>query len=588
VSPSADLHGAAWADFDNDGDQDLIVITGAGGGAGEAPYPKYLFVNQDGILRNEAKRFGIEEPLGRGRTPLWLDADNDGKLDVLFMSVPRPDGKAPSVLFRQTANGFENANSRFGFRDAPWSRFENLRHLLDNVIHLRWRRYTSSLSVENDRFAQLADLDGDGTLELIVYSQPSRVYSIGAIPMRDITNRIRFPDQSSVQDVVIEDFDGDGHNDIFLVRSRFGRWWSDVTSSRVVVQPDLLEVRGMLVPGNTYGDQTVQFRTEGDVTVHLSPPWTPENERTITSPRVRIGSSLQPAEQLSFTVSPQEAALAGSADVRADSRNEVFLTYDMASRNWVLGSSLQGIRHIDFIVKSSKPIDQVQVEGFQPTSGELPNVLLLRRGEQFVSHPLSGEAAVPTACHSAVAGDFDNDMDLDLYLVCAGAVENLPNRLYENDGKGNFTLVPDAGGASGSMIGRGDAVVTADYDGDGFLDLFVTNGAGLGPVSEGPHQLFRNRGNGNHWIEIDLEGVISNRDGIGASVELEAGGVVQRREQRGGMHGYAQNHQRIHFGLADNTKVGWLRVRWPSGLVQHITDVQADQLLRIREPAKAH
>src|SRR5215510_13014314 len=273
VSPSADLHGAAWAAFDNDGDQDLIVITGAGGGAGGTPYPKYLFVNQDGILRNEAKSFGIEEPLGRGRTPLWLDADNDGKLDVLFMSVPRPDGKAPSVVFRQTANGFENANSRFGFRDAPWSRFEHLRHLLDNLIHLRWRRYTSSLSVENDRFAQLADLDGDGTLELIVYSQPSRVYSIGATPMRDITNRILFPDQSSVQDVVIEDFDGDGHNDIFLVRSRFGRWWSDVTSSRVVVQPDLLEVRGMLVPGNTYGDQTVQFRTESDITVHLSLPW---------------------------------------------------------------------------------------------------------------------------------------------------------------------------------------------------------------------------------------------------------------------------------------------------------------------------
>jgi hypothetical protein len=584
VSPFADLHGAAWADFDNDGDQDLVVITGSGGGVSEAHYSKHLFVNQGGILRNEAKRFGIEYPLGRGRTPLWLDVDNDGKLDLLFMNVPRPDGRAPSVLFRQTANGFENANSELGFRDAPWSRLEKLRHLLDNIIHLRWRRSSSSLSVGIDRFAQLADLDGDGKLELIAYSQPTRVHSIGSMSMKDITNRLVFPDQTFVQDVVIDDFDGDGSNDMFLVRSRPGRWWSDVISPKPVVQTNPSEVKGIFVPGS---DKTVRLRTEGDITLQLYPPWMPENERAIESPKVRIGSSLQPAGQLSFTVAPQKAALTGWTDVAADSRDEVSLTYDATSRHWVLRSSLKNIWHLNFVVKSRNLIDQIHIEGFRPTTGELPNVLLLRRGQQFVSHTLLGEVAVPTACHSAVAGDFDNDMDLDLYLVCAGAIENIPNRLYENDAKGNFRMVPNAGGASGSMTGRGDAVVTADYDGDGFLDLFVTNGAGLEPFANGPHQLFRNRGNGNHWLEIELEGVISNRNGIGASVELEAGGVVQRREQRGGMHGYSQNHQRLHFGLAHNKKVDWIVVRWASGRVQRITDVQADQILRIREPADA-
>ena len=588
VSPVADLHGVAWADFDNDGDQDLVATTGGGGGAGEVHYPKYLFVNHDGILRNEAKSFGIEDPLGRGRTPLWLDVDNDGRLDVLFMNIPRPDGKAPSVLFRQTRNGFANANSAFGFRDAPWSRLEQWRHLLDNLLHLRWRRHTSSLRVGNDRFAQLADLDGNGTLELIVFSQPSRVYSIGATSMRDITNRISFPNQTFVQDVVIEDFDGDGHNDMFLVRSQPGRWWSESISPSPVIQVDPLQVKGLLVPSNKHGAKSVQLRTEGELTLHLYPPWVPETERAIRSLRVWIGSALQPAGQLSFTVTPQEAALTEATDVAADRRNGVSITYDTASRHWVLHSPSEGDQPVMFVAQSSIPIDQVRIEGLQPTSGELPNVLLLRRGEQFVSHPWLGEVTVPTACHSAVAGDFDNDMDLDLYLVCAGAVENLPNRLYENDGKGNFRLVPDAGGASGSMIGRGDAVVTADYDGNGFLDLFVTNGAGLEPFANGPHQLYRNLGNGNHWLEIDLEGVRSNRDGIGARVEVAAGGVVQQRTQGGGMHGYAQNHQRLHFGLAENKKVDWLSVHWPSGRVQRLTDVQADQILRIQEPTGMH
>jgi hypothetical protein len=551
------------------------------------PYPKHLFVNHDGVLRNEAKSFGIEDPLGRGRTPLWLDVDNDGRLDVLFMNIPRPGGKAPSVLFRQTRNGFENANAEFGFRDAPWARRERLRHLLDNLIHLRWWRHMSYLNVGNDRFAQLADLDGNGTLELIVFSQSSRIYSIGATSLRDITNRLSFPDQRFVQDVVIEDFDGDGHNDIFLVRSRPGRWWSDSVSPSPVIQVDPLHIKGMLVPGTKAGAKSVQLRTEGELTLHLYPLWVPETERAIRSLRVWIGSTLQPAGQLLFTVTPPEAALTGAADVAADSLNTVSITYDTASRHWVLHGPSEGNQPVMFVVQSSIPIDQVRIEGFQPISGELPNVLLLQRGREFVSHPLLGEAAVPTACHSAVAGDFDNDMDLDLYLVCAGVVENLPNRLYENDGKGNFRMVPDAGGASGSMIGRGDAVVTADYDGNGFLDLFVTNGAGLGPFANGPHQLFRNLGNGNHWLEIDLEGVVSNRDGIGARVELEAGSVVQRRTQGGGMHGYGQNHQRLHFGLADNTKVDWLSVRWPSGRVQRLTDVQADRILRLREPADA-
>ena len=76
-------------------------------------------------------------------------------------------------------------------------------------------------------------------------------------------------------------------------------------------------------------------------------------------------------------------------------------------------------------------------------------------------------------------------------MVCAGSVENLPNRLYENDGEGNFRMIPHAGGAAGSKSGRGDAVVAADYDRDGFLDLFVTNGAGPAPFGyDGPHQLF--------------------------------------------------------------------------------------------------
>ena len=96
-------------------------------------------------------------------------------------------------------------------------------------------------------------------------------------------------------------------------------------------------------------------------------------------------------------------------------------------------------------------------------------------------------------------------------------------------------------------------MVTADYDRDGFLDLLVTNGHNMRPVYiGGPKQLFHNLGNANSWIEFDLVGTRSNRDGIGAKIYLTSGGVTQYREQNGGYHRWSQNSTRGHVGLAGN------------------------------------
>ena len=69
----------------------------------------------------------------------------------------------------------------------------------------------------------------------------------------------------------------------------------------------------------------------------------------------------------------------------------------------------------------------------------------------------------------------------------------------------------------------------------------------------GPKQLFHNLGNSNHWMEFDLVGTTSNRDGIGSKVYVTAGGVTQYREQNGGYHRWSQNFMRVHVGLATNT-----------------------------------
>jgi hypothetical protein len=81
-----------------------------------------------------------------------------------------------------------------------------------------------------------------------------------------------------------------------------------------------------------------------------------------------------------------------------------------------------------------------------------------------------------------------------------------------------------------------------------------------------------------------LVGTHSNRDGIGARVVVEAGGVKQTRLQGGGIHERGQNHSRLHFGLARQAQADKITVYWPSGKVQVLNKIQGNQVLRIEEP----
>ena len=255
---------------------------------------------------------------------------------------------------------------------------------------------------------------------------------------------------------------------------------------------------------------------------------------------------------------------------------------NMGSQDFVIGDFNGDLLQDIFLVR----MDRNNAEGILDFEALQDEKFLINTKSGFSDKAILSGFDKPTACSSVVAGDFDNDMDLDIYSVCSFSFSNKPNMLYENNGDGTFVLVPQAGGAEGTSLGVGDSVTTVDYDADGFLDLFVTNGYGPSPYSDnGPSQLFRNLGNNNHWIEIDLIGTISNRDGIGSSVQISTGDITQLREQANGMHHRSQNHQRIHFGLGQNSVIDSIVIFWPSGLVHEIKQVSADQILKIVEPS---
>ncbi|MFQ5469216.1 MAG: CRTAC1 family protein [Gammaproteobacteria bacterium] len=572
-NPEADTHGAAWADFDNDGDQDLVEIVGATVnndgtlcfGCGR----NHLFVNDQGKLIESARTLGVAVK-GLGRSPLWLDANNDGRLDLLAINTRnRSRGMPSSTLFIQQAARFVAANDEIGFVDEEWSTTDHYLAMLYNALDLNFEDVGLLHMDLNQEHAQLTRLLDDKRLDLVFFSSPTRLFSLVENELNEETAAAGFPSVDTVSDVAIADYNGDGQSDMYLTKGPF--LVSDV------VQLGDKEIRGSLMGRRGGQIKSVDFQTDGSISVEIHPTF-------LKLSNIFLGhQGRNPVKRL-FRLSDDDVSIHGPEFPETVKHKGVAIFYDTEKKSWTIRNTSRSA-FVDFIVKSEKPVKNIQMQGFRPFAETGADVLLIREGGKFARRAMKDELANDTSCHSVAEGDFDNDQDIDLYLVCSGPVQNIPNRLLENDGSGNFKEVKYAGGAEGSHLGRGDVVALADYDHDGFLDLFITNG--LDPaspfVAAGPHQLYRNKGNNNHWLEIDLEGQESNRDGIGATVWIDAGGHKQVREQRGGYHRIAQNFQRLHFGLGSNEKIDRLKLRWPSGMEQEFTDISADQIVKITE-----
>jgi hypothetical protein len=195
--------------------------------------------------------------------------------------------------------------------------------------------------------------------------------------------------------------------------------------------------------------------------------------------------------------------------------------------------------------------------------------------EQITNSGISTEPGWGTGCSWA---DFDNDGFLDL-LTCRQ--NNTDNILYHNEGNGTFSRLTR--GSLGTIGGNSVTGVWGDYDNDGFLDLFVSNGGFVGVQSS---FLYRNNGNANAWLKLKLVGSVANRAAIGAKVRVRAviGGTNrwQMREISGGAFG--MNSLISHFGLGDATNADLVRIEWPSGTAQELRNVATRQSLTLTEP----
>jgi FG-GAP-like repeat/ASPIC and UnbV/Abnormal spindle-like microcephaly-assoc'd, ASPM-SPD-2-Hydin len=551
--PGADTHGASWADYNNDGTQDLLVSIGTGN-------PSEWYVNVQGSLSFQTIGSGLDITSPGGRMPVWLDYDNDHRLDVLLAQYA-----GVAKLFHNNGDGtFTEVGA------------------------------AANLQCVRFHYAQLVDVNGDGRLDVLCPDEtsfPQKIYDTSAFPWKKLFDSAKpasfMPVVSNVVDSAIADFNNDGRMDMFVLGGVQNRPSS-------VVQGGTNRIEALLAGGS----KGFNFVSTGTVTFTIDWNKAPEGGGTDIT-RIQIGSKATHPNASTFTLDPSNSSVWGTppAPTSTSVLPLMQIGYNNTTHLWTLAivtkltQTSNSIFSEGYIqVLASAPISGLKATGLWATDGPGRPTLLMNRNGTFVDETVAAHLDAPVQCGSVTAGDFDNDMYVDLYLACRTGSSNLANILYHNNGDGTFTAVPDAGGAAGPIglaladgAGTADSVVTADYDEDGFLDLFVTNGFNLQPrYIGGPNKLFHNNGNHNHWIEMDLIGVNSDRDATGARVYATALGVTQFRVQDGRYHRWSQDSKRIHFGLASATSVS-LVVKWPSGLVQTFPSVAANKVYKLTE-----
>jgi enediyne biosynthesis protein E4 len=218
------------------------------------------------------------------------------------------------------------------------------------------------------------------------------------------------------------------------------------------------------------------------------------------------------------------------------------------------------------------------------------NVLAMNNGDgTFTDVAAFARVARPTQSfgnESSTWGLTFVDLNLDGWedlFVAGGWFDDRPGQpseVFTNDGvDGKFLDLSALSGADEQGSYRG--VALADYDRDGLMDIYVVRMSGS-PI------LFRNvtSAPGYHWLEVDLTGTLSNRDGCGTRLILTAGGGRMMRELFCGSTGLSSGSETVvHFGLGSATQAAKIVIEWPSGIRQVLRNVGADELIKVVESA---
>ncbi|HYM10788.1 MAG TPA: FG-GAP-like repeat-containing protein [Bryobacterales bacterium] len=483
-----------------------------------------------------------------------FDYNNDGLIDIYFTN----GASVPSLE-----------------KDSP--QYSN--RLFRNDGHLKFTDVTSEAGVAGAGYsigAAAADYDNDGFADLFVAGVNRNIlyHNTGRGRFEDVTAKAGI--HSGVWSVAAGwfDYDNDGLLDLFVVN--YLRWSPSL--DRFCGDP----IKGLRVychPHYFEGLANTLYHNRGDGAFED------------VSQKSGIAGSIGKGMSVSF------------ADYDGDGLTDIFVTNDTLP-NFLFHNRGDGtFEEVALpagvaLPDDGKPVSAMGSDFRDADNDGLPDIAFTAlSGETFplfhnvgkgffrdVTYPSRlALLSAPRSGWSMGLFDFNNDGWKDLFSANSHVMDNIdqlgpqryrqPNSVFANRGDGTFE---DMSAASFQSLRAHRGAAFADFNNDGKIDIVVS---ALGE----PAELWENTSpEPNHWLRLELEGVKSNRDAIGAVVRL----LGQSNHMTTSVGYASSSRQGVHFGIGKTQLIDKIEILWPSGIKQTLTNVKPDQVLKVREPSR--